>query len=190
MPVAAPHSRNNGSTVNPEQNAMGTSRSNIRDERHTTSVGGVTQVVGLRLGEEEYGIDIMRAQEIITVSEITRMPEVPDYIRGLINLRGNVIPIVDLRCRFSLPAKPYDESTRIIVANVREKTVGFVVDAVTGVLRIREEQIDPPPTNITELEHQYVCGLVRLNNKLLILLNIDAVLQGPKLTQIEQGSSQ
>lgn len=136
----------------------------------------VSQIVSFRLANEEYGVDIMRAQEIIMMGQITRMPEVPDFICGLINLRGHVIPIVDLRKRFSLPTKDNDEHTRIIVVNVRSKTIGIVVDAVTEVLRINSDQIEPPPTSVTGIDHDYIRGLVKLENKLLILLNIERIL--------------
>ena len=92
--------------------------------------------------------------------QITRVPEVPEFICGLINLRGNVIPVVDLRKRFGLEAGDEDEHTRIIVVNVGTKAVGVGVDAVTEVLRVNSEQIEPPPSSVAGLDHDYVCGLV------------------------------
>ncbi|MDX2200626.1 MAG: chemotaxis protein CheW [Phycisphaerae bacterium] len=150
--------------------------------------GSVSQIVSFRLADEEYGVDIMRAQEIIMISQITRVPEVPDFICGLINLRGHVIPIVDLRKRFGLEAREYDEHTRVIVVNVESKTIGIVVDAVTEVLRIHAEQIEPAPSSITGLDHEYIRGLVKLEGKLLILLNIEKILsreQQRELTQLQ-----
>lgn len=110
------------------------------------------------------------------MGQITEMPEVPDYIRGLINLRGSVIPIVDLRRRFELPATENDEHTRIIVVNVAEKTIGMVVDAVNEVLRINADQIEPPPSSIAGLDHSFITGLVKFDEKLLILLDIKNIL--------------
>ncbi len=138
--------------------------------------GSVSQLVSFRLANEEYGVDIMRVQEIILPGQITRMPEVPEFICGLINLRGHVIPIVDLRKRFGLPAAESDERTRIIVVNLMSKTIGIVVDAVNEVLRINAEQIDPPPSSVAGIDHAYIRGLVRFEDKLLIMLNIDNVL--------------
>ncbi len=135
-----------------------------------------TQIVSFRLANEEYGVDIMRVQEIILVGQITKMPEVPDYICGLINLRGHVIPIVDLRRRFGLPIKENDEHTRIIVMNVENKTTGMVVDAVNEVLRISPDQIEPPPSSIAGIDHAYITGLVKFEEKLLVLLNIENIL--------------
>lgn len=145
----------------------------------------VSQIVSFRLANEEYGVDIMRAQEIIMPGQITRMPEVPDFICGLINLRGHVIPIVDLRKRFGLPAKEADEHTRIIVVNVAGKTIGIVVDAVTEVLRISADQVEPPPSSVAGIDHDYIRGLVKLQNKLLILLNIDRILSRGEQAELD-----
>jgi len=144
----------------------------------------ITQIVSFRLANEEYGVDIMRVQEIILPGEITQMPEVPDFIRGLINLRGHVIPIVDLRKRFGLPTNQQDEHTRIIVVNVGTKTIGMVVDAVNEVLRINEEQIEPPPSSVVGIDHAYIESLVKFEDKLLILLNMDNLLSSEEVSKL------
>lgn len=148
----------------------------------------ITQIVSFRLANEEYGVNIMRVQEIILSGEITQMPEVPDYIRGLINLRGHVIPIVDLRLRFGLPVGKHDEHTRIIVVNVGSKTIGMVVDAVNEVLRINEEQIEPPPSSVVGIDHAYIQSLVKFEDKLLILLNMDRLLSHEDMNKIGANS--
>ncbi len=145
------------------------------------------QIVGFRLANEEYGVDIMRVQEIILPGEITQMPEVPDYICGLINLRGHVIPIVDLRQRFGLPVSERDEHTRIIVVNVGNKTIGMVVDAVNEVLRINEAQLEPPPSSIVGIEHVYIKALVKFEDKLLILLDIESILSREEAAKLVGG---
>ncbi|MBX3395211.1 MAG: chemotaxis protein CheW [Phycisphaerae bacterium] len=149
---------------------------------------GTTQIVGFRIGNEEYGVDIMRVQEIILLGHITKMPEVPDYIRGLINLRGHVIPIVDLRTRFGLPRGQSDEHTRIIVVNVGDKTMGIVVDAVNEVLRIGAEQLEPAPSSIAGIDHAYIKGLIKFESKLLILLDIHAILTREDDAQIDKAA--
>ena len=126
----------------------------------------------------------MRVQEIILPGEITQMPEVPDFIRGLINLRGHVIPIVDLRKRFGLSINQHDEHTRIIVVNVENKTIGLVVDAVNEVLRINEEQIEPPPSSVVGIDHAYIESLVKFETKLLILLNMDNLLSSEEVGKL------
>ncbi len=152
----------------------------ITEHAEPGSVGGaadaMSQVVGFRLADEEYGVDIMRVQEIILVGQITSMPEVPDFICGLINLRGNVIPIVDLRKRFGLRITENNEQTRIVVINVGERTVGIVVDEVNEVLRINPDQIEPAPASVSGVNHTFIRGLVKLDGKLLILLNIEDIL--------------
>lgn len=150
----------------------------------------LSQVVSFRLAKEEYGLDIMRIQEIILMGEITQIPEVPDYICGLINLRGKVIPIVDLRKRFCLEAGEATEHTRIMVVNTRTTTFGIVVDAVSQVLRIEADQIEPPPPGLVGLEQAYIQGLVKMQEKIMILLNVDAVLSQKEETQLaEAGES-
>ena len=137
---------------------------------------GLSQIVSFRLAREEYGVDIMHVQEIILIGQVTEMPQVPDYVRGLINLRGHVIPIIDLRVRFGLEVSEQTEHSRIIVLNVNKKTVGIVVDEVDEVLRINSDQIEPAPPGIAGIGQQYVSGLVKFDNKLLILLRIEQVM--------------
>jgi purine-binding chemotaxis protein CheW len=132
--------------------------------------------VSFRLAREEYGIEITKVQEIILLGQITRVPQTPDFIKGLINLRSTVIPVVDLRLRFGLAAEEPTDETRIMVVNVGGKTLGVVVDAVSEVLRVSPEQIVPPPPTVAGVGHEYLTGLVKLDNRLLILLNIDKIL--------------
>ena len=137
---------------------------------------GVSQIVSFRLANEEYGLDIMKVQEIILMGEITVIPEVPDFIRGLINLRGKVIPIVDLRKRFQLDAGDVTEHTRIVVVDTKEATFGIIVDAVNKVLRIDAKQMEPPPTGLLGAEQAYIMGLVKMEEKIMILLNLERIL--------------
>jgi purine-binding chemotaxis protein CheW len=136
----------------------------------------VSQLVTFKLGQEEYGIDIMRVQEIILRGEITKVPEVPEYIEGVINLRGNVIPIIDLRRLFHVSEKEPTEETRVVVINILERTMGITVDAVCEVLRISEHKIEPPPPAISSVGKQCIKGLVKLETHLLILLDIEKIL--------------
>lgn len=139
-------------------------------------LSGTIQVVSFRLANEEYGIEITKVQEIILVGEITRVPQTAAYIKGLINLRSTVIPIVDLRLRFGMSEQPPTEETRIMVMNVAGKTIGVVVDAVSEVLRITKDQIAPPPATVSGLGREHITGLAKLNQRLLILLDMDRLL--------------
>ena len=119
------------------------------------------------------------------MGEITRVPQTPDYIKGLINLRSTVIPIVDLRLRFGLTQEAATDETRIMVVNVAGKTIGIIVDAVSEVLRITKEQIAPPPPTVAGLGREYLTGLVKLENRLLILLDIDKILGRDETSAVE-----
>src|SRR5271154_2763071 len=135
------------------------------------------QLVGFRLDNEDYAIAITKIQEIILMKPITRIPQVPDFIEGLINLRGSVIPIVNLRKRFGLLSREVDDETRTIVVNIHDKTVGCIVDAVTQVMRINRDQIQPPPLSVLAVSHQYIAGLARLDDRLLIILDIERLFE-------------
>jgi len=144
--------------------------------KRQTDAGGTIQVVSFRLANEECGIEITKVQEIILMGEITRVPQTSNYIKGLINLRSSVIPIVDLRLRFGMPAEPPSDDTRIMVMNVAGKTIGIIVDAVSEVLRIAKDQIAPPPPTVAGLGREYLTGLAKLDKRLLILLDADRIL--------------
>ena len=161
---------------------------------HTESGDGTTaatpdQIVSFRLADEEYGLDIMKVQEIILIGQITHMPQTPDFVRGLINLRGQVIPIIDLRSRFDFPAGEKSESQRIIVVNVGTRTMGIVVDEVDQVLRVKAEDIEPPPTSVKGIKHDFITGLVKQENKLVILLDIEHLLTEKDATAVAEAAS-
>lgn len=143
------------------------------NKAHLAEGATTMQLVSFRLAQEEYGIEITKVQEIILMGEITRVPQTPPYIKGLINLRSTVIPIVDLRLRFGLPPQDPTDDTRIMVVNVGGKTIGIIVDEVSEVLRVSQDQIAPPPATVSGLGRDYLTGLVKLENRLLILLHID-----------------
>ena len=131
------------------------------------------QLVSFKLSNETYGIEITKIREIILVGQITRVPETPHYIKGLINLRSSVIPVIDLRARFSLAENELSQDSRIMVLNVGRRTIGIVVDSVNEVLRVSQDQISPAPPTVASLGNQYMTGLVRLEDQLLILLDVD-----------------
>lgn len=141
------------------------------------------------LGKEEYGLEILKVREIIGMLEITGVPQTPDYIKGVINLRGRVIPVIDLRLKFGLEAAAYNERTCIIVVDVKggEGTIqmGIVVDSVSEVLNILAEDIEPTPTFGTRLDTEYILGIAKVKGRVLILLDIDRVLTTEEMTGIE-----
>ncbi|MFK7740195.1 MAG: chemotaxis protein CheW [Planctomycetota bacterium] len=138
--------------------------------------GKTAQVVSFRLGGEEYGVDIMTVQEIILLGCITQVPEVPEHVLGVINLRGNVIPILNLRRRFGMKDREADDETRIVVSNVSGRTVGVVVDGVSEVLRLHEEDLSSAPASLSGPGKEYITGLARRGERLLILLDMERLL--------------
>ena len=120
------------------------------------------QLVTFSIGDEEFGVDILKVQEIIRTMEITRVPRAPEFVEGVINLRGKVIPIIDLRCRFNLKPRHHDSHTRIIVIEITQMVVGFVVDAVSEVLRIPVDTVEPAPSVVAGLDSDYISGVGKL----------------------------
>lgn len=136
----------------------------------------ILQLVTFRLGAEEFGVDIHALQEIIRMQTITRVPKAPPFVEGVINLRGQVIPVIDLRKRIGMPAATHDKSTRIMVVQLTRKTVGFVVDAVGEVKRIPSRTVEPPPPIVAGIESEYIQGVGKLDDRLLILLDLNKLL--------------
>lgn len=132
------------------------------------------------LAQEEYGLLVMKVREIIKIMDITAVPQVPGHIKGVINLRGKVIPIVDLRLKFGLPVQEYTERTCIIVAEVeidqRQVMLGIIVDSVSEVLNIALDEIEPAPDFGERLDTAYMQGIAKIKGKVKILLDLDRVL--------------
>lgn len=144
------------------------------------------QLVAFKLGGEEYGVSITQVQEIIRRREPTRIPQTPNFIEGVINLRGNLIPIIDLKKRFKLPEVEFDENSRIIIVEVEGQTVGIIVDAVSEVLRISQDAIEPPPPGVATIEAEYLKGVGKIDDRLLILLDIDKLLSTKEKTDLKK----
>ena len=134
------------------------------------------QLVTFTIAQEEFGVEILKVQEIIRTLEITRVPRAPAFVEGVINLRGKVIPIIDLRRRFGIESKPHDKDTRIIVIEINQMIVGFVVDAVSEVLRIPANTVEPPPSIVSGIDSEYISGVGKLDNRLLIMIDLDKLL--------------
>jgi len=147
--------------------------------------GAILQLVTFKLGTEEFGVDILKVQEINKMMSITKIPNAPGFIEGVINLRGKIIPIVDLRKRLGFREKPYDKSTRIIVVELEGLVLGFIVDSVSEVLRIPENTIEPPPSMVAGIESEYIEGVGKLDDRLLILLELKKIFSSPERKDIE-----
>ncbi|MCC6124741.1 MAG: purine-binding chemotaxis protein CheW [Pirellulales bacterium] len=145
-------------------------------ENALSETHGTMQLVSFQLDKELYGIEITKVREIILIAEITRIPQTPHYVKGLINLRSTVIPVIDLRSLFGLEQGEMTDESRIMVLQSAGKTIGIVVDAVSEVLRVKRDQIAPPPPTVAGLGREYLTGIVKLDKELLILLDIDKIL--------------
>ncbi|MCK5237445.1 MAG: chemotaxis protein CheW [Deltaproteobacteria bacterium] len=135
----------------------------------------IKKFVTLGLGEERYGIDISKTREIIAKYEIVPLPKTPDFIEGIISLRGDIIPVVDLRKRFELENHERDTDTRVIVVELAEFTVGVQVDKVFEVLKLSEDNIEPPPPLVSGLKADYLEGVAEINDHLITILNLEKI---------------
>lgn len=147
-----------------------------------------SQYLTFLLGGEEYGVDILRVQEIKGWDNVTQIPNTPDYIKGVINLRGAIVPIIDLRQRFNLENSSYGPTTVVIVLKVinheKERTVGIVVDAVSDVYNIATDEMKPPP-DFGDIDIEFVNGLATIEDKMVITLNIDELLNTASISEAE-----
>ena len=133
------------------------------------------QVVSFKLGSEEYGVEIAQVQEINRMVAITRVPRAPQFMEGVINLRGQLIPIIDLRTRFAMPRAEHTKNTRIIVTEVGSKRIGIVVDSVSEVLRVARDQIEDATEIISGVDTEYVRGVGKVEDRLIIILDLAAI---------------
>ena len=147
--------------------------------------GESQQIVSFSMGDEEYGVDISQIQEIVRMREVTHIPEMPEFIEGVMNLRGKVVPVVDLRKRFRFESEN-TKSTRIIVVDITGNTVGLVVDAVSEVLRLPQRTIEPPPLMIAGISREYIKGVGKVRERLIILLDLEKVLSLEEQTALQE----
>lgn len=143
------------------------------NEAHAGDHGELIQLVSFNLDNEEYGVDVLKVREIIRMPSITRVPNTPHYVEGVINLRGKVIPIINMRRRFGLIEVEYDKQTRIMVMDVEGELMGFIVDAVSEVIRISSSEIQPSPAVVTSgIDQECIAGVINQADRLLVLLDL------------------
>jgi purine-binding chemotaxis protein CheW len=135
------------------------------------------QLVVFKLGREDYGVSILQVQEIKRIMDITRVPHAPDFIKGVINLRGSVLPVIDLKKRLGLPPGDYTDNTRIIIIKVEEIVVGIIVDAVSEVTAIEQSSIEATQSVVSGVNAQYLSGVGKLADRLIILLNLETIVR-------------
>lgn len=142
----------------------------------TESANEILQLVSFKIGDAEFGVDILKVQEINKMMELTIVPNTPPFIEGVVNLRGRIIPVINLRSRLGLKPKEYNSETRIIVVELEDKTIGFIVDEVKEVLRIPKSITEQPPEIVSGVDAEYITAIGKLEDRLLILLELDKIL--------------
>jgi purine-binding chemotaxis protein CheW len=134
------------------------------------------QVVRFMVGKESFGVDIGRVQEIVTVPDITRVPDAPDFLEGIINLRGKIVSVIDLRKRLKINGAERHKKNRILVTEIEGKVVGLIVDEVSEVLRLNPDNIEPPPEMVNSVGAEYITGVGKLEDRIVLLLDLAKVL--------------
>jgi purine-binding chemotaxis protein CheW len=163
-----------------ENKTMNDLNTSISEENEDTQKG---KYLTFHLAKEDYGIEIRYVTEIIGIQKITEVPDMPAFVKGVINLRGKVVPVMDVRTRFDMPVREYDDRTCIIVVNIDDKSVGLVVDKVNEVADIPENQIEAPPRTTRE-STGYIQGMGKIGNEVKILLNVQKLLYSDELAMI------
>lgn len=144
-------------------------------EKKQSDLNELLQLVSFKIGNEEFGIDILKVQEINRLMQITKVPNAPSFVDGVVNLRGRIIPVISLRSRLNMEKIEHDSKTRIIVVELQGTTVGFIVDEVSEVLRIPKSITEAPPAMVAGIDSDYITAVGKLEDRLLILLDLEKV---------------
>lgn len=144
------------------------------------------QIACFHLGEDPYAVDIMRIKEIIRPQKLTGLPRAPSFVDGVINLRGTVIPVIDLRKRFDLPVRPIDYLTRLLIVTVARQVVGLMVDEVTEVITVPVKDLKPPPLAVDGIGAEYLIGVCLAKEEMVMLLNIDKILTDREADELKE----
>ncbi len=151
---------------------------------------GEKQFVIFKIGDEEYGVEILQAREIVRYQKLTRVPNSPDFVLGVCNVRGQIIPIVDLRERFGLAGKPKEQERRIITVQVEEEIIGLLVDEVVEVVWLPVDNIEAPPPIAGGIEREYLKGVGKLDEQLIIILDLEKILTTNEVEEIKKMDSE
>lgn len=155
-------------------------------EEQKVETTDLLQLVSFKVGNEEFGIDILKVQEINKMLHITKVPNAPDFVEGVVNLRGRIIPVIDLRKRLSMEKKEHDNKTRIVVVDIAGSIIGFIVDEVNEVLRIGKDIIEAPPELVSRVESDFITSVAKLEDRIIILLDLDHLLKKDEKEILEE----
>lgn len=150
------------------------------------SGGVIKEILAFRLGGEEYGVNILNVQEIQGYSETTKIPGVPDFIKGVVNLRGNIVPIVDMRIKFGLQSPEYDQFTVVIILRVLGRTIGIVVDGVSDVLQLAASNIQEAPELGSSIDTEFIEGLATVADRMIILVDMEKMMSSRDMALIDE----
>ena len=163
-----------------------TSTQNTTSRDNATPIPSALEFLAFTLGQEEYGIDIQKVQELRGYDSGTRIANSPDFIKGVVNLRGVIVSIIDMRIKFNLGTPTYDQFTVVIILNISGRTIGMVVDSVSDVITLTSQQLKPPPQMGSALDTEYLIGLGTLDDRMLILVDIDKLMSSGEMGLIEK----
>jgi purine-binding chemotaxis protein CheW len=158
----------------------------MSNDTHNAHDGSGSEYLAFTLGSEEYGIDILKVQEIRGYEAVTRIANAPEFIKGVINLRGIIIPVVDMRIKFKLGTPTYDQFTVVIILNIGGRIMGMVVDSVSDVTTLAPDQIKPAPEMGTAFNSEYLMGLGTVDERMLILIDIDKLMSSSEMGLIDR----
>ena len=150
-----------------------------------TASEALEQIITFNVGNEEYGAEIQTVKEVIRLREINRLPKAPAFVKGVINLRGDVIPVIGLREKFGLEQEEYTEKTRVIVVEVEARSIGMIVDSVSHVVRLAQDEIEPPPPLVGEASGKAIGGVGKLGERSIALLNLNRILTTEEKIELE-----
>jgi len=157
--------------------------------RDNNAPGRGFEFLTFTLGQEEYGIDILKVQEIRGYERVTRIVNAPDFIKGVINLRGTIVPIIDLRLKFKLGSAEYTPFTVVIILNLQERVVGAVVDSVSDVIQLSPDEISEAPPISADLDTTNIRGLATLNERMVILMDIEGLMNSPEMALLAEAAA-
>lgn len=161
------------------------STENVSSTASARAKGAEGEYLTFVLGTEEYGIEILKVQEIRGYDAVTQIANTPEFIKGVVNLRGKIVPIVDLRIKFHLGKVEYDELTVVIILNLNGRVVGVVVDGVSDVVALKEEQIREVPSLVTSIDTKYILGLATMEQRMLILVDIEQLMSSQEMALMD-----
>jgi purine-binding chemotaxis protein CheW len=162
-------------------------QANQRNSKEDTEQSGGEYLTFI-LGTEEYGVEILKVQEIRSYEAVTKIANTPDFIKGVINLRGSIVPIIDLRMRFKLSHAEYNDTTVVIILNLSNRTIGMVVDGVSDVLELKSSQISPVPELVSNIDTKYLLGLATADERMLILVDIEQLMSSKEMALMDSAN--